>query len=189
MRKFILLTCFLAMVTASAFSQADKFWSANRENPSAIAKDKAVARLSYPKEFKLFNLNGPAFKQALLSIAGNKRVKPSAIVSIPNADGAIEQFELVEASNFEPALQARFPDIRSYSGKGITDKYATLKLSISPEGIQSMVFRTEKDDEFIEPYSKDHRVYSVYRSHRDKGKLPWTCTTEEKQMAADLNSK
>ena len=52
-----------------------------------------------------------------------------------------------------------------------------------------MVFRTEKDNEFIEPYSKDHRVYSVYRSHRDKGQLPWTCTTEEKQMAADINSQ
>jgi hypothetical protein len=64
-----------------------------------------------------------------------------------------------------------------------------LKLSISPEGVQTMVFRTEKDDEFMEPYSKDHGVYSVYRSHRDKGKLPWTCTTVEKNMAEDISSR
>jgi hypothetical protein len=64
-----------------------------------------------------------------------------------------------------------FPDIRAYSGKGITDRFATVKLSISPQGIQTMVFRSDKENEFIEPYSNDHRIYSVYRSHRDKGNL------------------
>jgi hypothetical protein len=49
-----------------------------------------------------------------------------------------------------------------------------------------MVFRTDKENEFIEPYSKDHTVYSVYRSHRNKGQLPWTCSTEDKKYDADL---
>ena len=181
MRKVLLLTSLLVLITASVFSQADKFWSANNENRSNIATDKAVARLSYPKEFKLFNLNIPAFRQELFTVAGHNALKHSTVISIPNADGNLEQFEIVEASNFEPDLQAQFPEIKAYSGKGITDKYATLKLSISPEGIQTMVFRVEGDDEFIEPYSKDHKVYSVYKAHRDKGKLPWTCTTDEKQ--------
>ena len=189
MRKFILFTCLSAFATASAFSQADKFWSPNNDNRSDIATDKAVARNSYPGEFKLFNLNGPSFREELLSIAGSRRIKPSTVISIPNADGDIEQFEVVEASNFEPDLQAQFPEIRAYSGKGITDKYATLKLSLSPEGVQTMVFRTEKDNEFIEPYSKDHSIYSVYKAHREKGKLPWTCTTDDKQMVSDINSK
>jgi hypothetical protein len=95
----------------------------------------------------------------------------------------------VEASNFEPELQAKFPEIRAFSGKGITDKYATIKLSYSPQGIQTMVFRTEKDDEFMEPYSADHQVYAVFRSQRDKGKLPWSCTTEEKQLAVNIDNQ
>jgi hypothetical protein len=189
MRKLLLLTCISALITASAFSQADKFWSANNENRSSIATDKAFARLSYPKNFKLFNLNAQPFRQELFAIVGANRSKNSTIISIPNADGNLEEFEVVEASNFEPDLQARFPEIRAYTGKGITDKYATLKLSIAPQGIQTMVFRTEKDDEFIEPYSNDHSVYSVYRAQREKGKLPWTCTTDEKQMVSDLNLK
>src|SRR5687768_485316 len=145
MRKFVLLTSLLTLLTASAFSQ-DKFWSVNNQTRSTILKDKAVGRISYPSDFKLFNLNAVAFRQELMAIVGPQRVKPSTIISIPNADGNIEQFEVVEASNFEPELQARFPNIRAYSGKGITDRYATLKLSISPEGIQTMVFRTEKDN-------------------------------------------
>lgn len=167
MRKGLLLTLLSAIVTTIAFSQADKFWTVNNENKNAIATDKAVARLSYPKEFKLFNLNAAPFQQELFSVV-DKQAKRSTIISLPNAAGSLEEFEVFESSNFEPALQAQFPEIRAYSGRGVTDKFATVKLSISPQGIQSMVFRTDRDNEFIEPFSKDHGVYSVYRSHRDK---------------------
>ena len=189
MKKGLLLTILLAMITVLGFSQTDNYWTVNNENLVSISADKAVSRLSYPKAFKLFNLNIEPLRQELFSVVDNKSLKHSTIISLPNAAGNIEQFEVFEASYFEADLQAQFPDIRAYSGKGITDKYATLKLSISPQGIQTMVFRTEKDNEFIEPYSKDHTVYAVYSSHRDKGKLPWTCTTDEKQMHSDLKQK
>ena len=125
----------------------------------------------------------------MFAILGSKTLTHSTVIVLPNADGNYEQFEVFEASNFEPALQAQFPEIRAYSGKGITDRYATLKLSISPQGIQTMVFRTDNDNEFIEPYSKDHMIYAVFKSHREKGKLPWTCSTDDRRMAADIDSQ
>ena len=173
-------------LTASAQQNS---WSVNNESRNNIATDKAVARLSFPKEFKLFNLNIEPLRQQLFSIVGSDALQRSTVIFLPNADGEYEQFEVFEASNFEPDLQARFPEIRAYSGKGITDKYATLKLSISPQGIQTMVFRTDKENEFIEPYSHDHTVYAVYKSHRERGRLPWTCFTEDKQAAADIDSQ
>lgn len=187
--KKLVLTCLLALVTVSAFSQGGRFWTPNNENVAAIVKDKAVSRANYPEQFKLFNLDAPGFRQKLLSITGNNRLRTSTIITLPNTDGGIEEFEVVEASNFEPELQAQFPEIRAFSGKGITDKQATLKLSISPEGVQTMVFRTERENEFIEPYSKDRKVYSVYKSNREKGRLPWTCTTEDKQTFSNINSR
>ena len=96
---------------------------------------------------------------------------------------------MFEASNFEPALQAQFPEIRAYSGKGITDRYATLKLSISPQGIQTMVFRTDKENEFIEPYSQTILFMRSSNLTEQKGKLPWTCSTDDKQTAADIDSQ
>jgi len=51
---------------------------------------------------------------------------------LPNADGQMEDFVMYEASNFEPDFTSSPPQIRAYLGRGITDKYATLKLSISP---------------------------------------------------------
>lgn len=187
MRKLLLVALVLSLFSTLAFSQADRFWSANNGDRNRIPTDKAVGRLTYPKEFRLFNLNLAPLRQELLSVV-DRSSKSLTVITLPNANGQLEQFEVYEASNFEPDLQAKFPEIRAYSGKGITDRSATVKLSISPEGIQTMVFRTDRENEFIEPYSNDHRVYSVYKSHRDQGKLAWTCTTQEQQLSTDLSA-
>ncbi len=150
------------------------------ESLSRIQTARAVQRASFPKEFKLFGLNRDGLDQRLFSVVD--RPGEPTIISLPNADGRIEQFELFEASNFDPALQAKFPDIRSFSGRGVNDKHATVKLSISPQGVQGTVFRTasgflnfEASTEIIEPYSADRAVYAVFRSARSKGELPWAC--------------
>jgi hypothetical protein len=156
------------------------------EGVSRIQTKKSVERNSFPKKFKLFGLNREGLKQRLFSVVEKgARLK---IVSLPNADGGMEQFELFEASNFDPALQAKFPEIRSFSGRGITDRRATVKLSISPEGLQGTVFRTggeflklEGQTEIIEPYSKDRTVYAVFKSARKVGELPWACKSPVEQ--------
>lgn len=188
MKKLLLLSFLFATITKQSFSQTDRFWSASSKSPGNIVTDKAVARISFPSEFKLFDLSLSAIRQELFS-AINQTLKNKAIISLPNADGGIEQFEVYEASNFEPALQAKFPEIRAFSGRGITDRYATLKLSISPQGIQAMIFRTEKENEFIEPYSKDHITYAVFKSKREKNKLPWACTTDDKTFDAGIKNQ
>ena len=168
-------------------AQEKDYWSSYTD-AGKIATDKAVARLSFPSTFKLFNLNVASLRQELFSIS-NKAYLQLTVITLPNADGKLEEFEVVEASNFEPDLQAQFPEIRAYSGKGVTDKSATLKLSISPQGIQTMVFRTEKENEFIEAYSLDHAVYAVFKSQRKPGELPWTCSTEDKKLVSDINTQ
>lgn len=189
MRKAFKLLLAVVIVGGVTFKTAAQqiVWSPSVEIQDNIVKDKGVTRQSFPKEFRLFNLNIDPLRQQLLSIAARDAVQNSAIISLPNADGELEWFEVYEASNFESDLQARFPEIRAYSGRGITDQYATLKLSISPQGIQTMVFRTEMENEFIEPYSADHTVYAVFRSHREKGQLPWFCSTEDRNLAAGLD--
>jgi len=183
--KILLVIAVVCGVTIEVSAQT--YWTPRSDN-SGIITDKAVSRQAYPKSFKLFALNLEPLKQQLFTVTDNA-IRHTVVISLPNADGGIEQFEVVEASNFAPALQAQFPQIRAFSGKGITDKYATLKLSISPQGIQTMVFRVEKPNEYIEPYSKDHTIYSVFRSQRNKGALPWLCSTPEQQLAATLNSR
>lgn len=184
----VLLAVLVAGTISFTSSAQDDYWSA-RSDRGGITTDKAVARISYPKSFKLFTLNIAPLRQQLFSIVGAQASRQSTVISLPNANGQVEQFEVYEASNFEPALQARFPEIRAYSGKGITDNSAFLKLSISPQGVQTMVFRTNGPNEYIEPYSQDHTIYSVFTSQRNKGDLPWICSTPDQQLAAGINSQ
>src|SRR5690606_34709371 len=102
-------------------------------------------RLSFPESFLLFNSNVEAIKQALTNAPERFQENVAGvIISLPNADGNMERFEVFEASNFEPELQAKYPQIRSYVGSGIDDKLATLRMSVDPSGIQTIVFRTGK---------------------------------------------
>ena len=186
MRKILLLVLFSSFCLLS-FSQVD-YWNLQNEKSGYII-DKSVNRISFPREFKLFQLNINHLKQQLFTVVGNA-TRHATVISLPNAAGVLEQFEVYEASNFEPALQARFPEIRAFSGRGIQDPSAMLKLSISPQGIQTMVMRSDnRPSEYIEPYSADHTVYAVFKSQRNKGELPWTCSTMDQQLASGLHQQ
>ncbi|MEO6231047.1 MAG: reprolysin-like metallopeptidase [Ferruginibacter sp.] len=186
MKKLTLLLV-LSCIFFSAVNAQKKYWSPHTGN-APVTLDKAAARSSFPKNFKLFDLDIAPLKSQLFSVVSNT-TKHATVISVPDVDGNLEQFEVTEASNFDPVLQARFPEIRAFSGRGITDKYAMLKLSISPQGIQTMVFRTEKDNEFIESYSQNQGVYAVFTSQRSSGKLPWSCTTVDQQLATGINAQ
>ena len=189
MRK--LLFGLLAMFTLQlANAQQNNFWTSRDAGVVQITANRAAQRASFPANYKLFDLNMTAFRQEMMSVAGTARTKSATTITLPNADGGLETFELVEASNFEPALQERFPDIRSFSGKGITDPSATVKLSISAQGIQSMVMRTNnREDEYIESYAADQPVYAVFKAQRKAGQMPWTCNTADRNLANALNQQ
>ena len=179
----------LTLLTFTCFTtlMAQDYWSAHT-GTAAIVIDKSVTRKSFPANFKLFDLNISLLRRDLFSVINNAS-RQKVIIIIPNVKGQLEKFEMTETSNFDPQLQARFPEIRAFSGKGIDDRAATLKLSISPRGIQTMVFRTESENEFIEAYSGDHRVYAVFKSERTPGTLPWSCTTEDFKLSSDINAQ
>jgi hypothetical protein len=185
--KKVLLLVALMAVSALAVTAQIKVWSVNTESRMSIVTDKAVERQSFPIDFKLFDLNIDPLREQLVSVVDHRG--GSTVIQLPNANGGLESFEVYEDSNFDAELQAQFPEIRAYSGKGLTDKYATLKLSISPQGIQTMVFRSGTVNEFMEPYSKDHNTYAVYTTSRDHGALPWSCSTEDRNLISDVKSQ
>ncbi len=88
--------------------------------------------------------------------------KSSLILSLPNADGAMDQFRIYENSNMEPELAARYPEIKSYIGIGIENPTASAYISISPLGFKSMVLNPGKPAVFVEPFSQDLQTYTVY---------------------------
>ena len=113
MRKYLL---FATAMLCSTIMLAQDFYNWRRQPDNArITTDKAVSRLAFPTDFKLFSLDDfTPFRNEVFKAAG-KATATSTIITLPNADGQIEQFEIVEASNFEPASQTQFPGILAFS--------------------------------------------------------------------------
>lgn len=167
--KKILLTL-TVIVPVLGFSQ----WTKTNLGASQVKEGKSNIEAS-----AFYNLDHPQLKQALQNVPERYSNMPGNIISIPNAAGQLEQFEVWESSNFTPELQEKFPEIRSYIGIGIDDPTAYLRFSFTPKGISTMTLRAGKS-EFIEPYTLDGK-YIVFdsKTHRTQGQVPFECSTPE----------
>jgi len=152
MKKFLLALTIAAPIIG--FSQ----WKATTLGNADVKEGKEKIEAA-----GLYNLDTQVLKQQLASTPARFSNLPGNIISIPNVNGELEKFEVWEASNFSPALQAKFPEIRAYAGIGIDDPNAYLRFSLSPAGIQTMVLRAGTS-EFIEPYTVDGSKYIVFDS-------------------------
>lgn len=138
----------------------------------------------------LFQLDEVTLKKTLIKVHDKNVDKNGTEISIPNLKGTLEKFLIWESSNFNPKLQAKYPDIRAYSGVGITDRKASLNFSVSPNGIQTMVLRGDSGSEFIEHYNSDKNVYVIFNAqNRNKGILPFVCKTEDVVINKQLLNK
>lgn len=183
MNKFFFCIGILS-ISLSGFSQVKSSWKevGNSQKTTAEKGDSNYKRL--------YNLDIAEFKKSLGSLTLKASSSQGVSVAIPNSDGKIEQFLVTESSNFVPELQSQYPDIRSYSGTGITDAKATISFSLSPSGIQTMVLRGDSASEFIDPLPNNRSMYAVSTSKtRSKGTLPLTCKTEDVALNKVLTKK
>jgi subtilisin-like proprotein convertase family protein len=186
MKKNTLLTLLSLLLTYYSYSQTEKAWKPIKQVTTKLSKN--IARQSFPEEFSLFELDTESIRLELATI-NDKSVSGSKgkIIYFPNTEGNFERFEVFEHSNFDPILQSQFPQIRSYLGIGVDDKYAQIRFSVDQNGLQAMIFRVDKRNEFIESYTEDGKVYALYNSSRTKGSLPFTCSTDDHAVVNELN--
>lgn len=176
MKKVLLALAFAAPIVG--FSQ----WKAT--NPGKVEVKEGKERI---EAAGFYNFDQQMFKDQLANTPARFTNMPGRIISIPNAAGKLEKFEVWEASNFEPELQERYPDIRSYAGVGIDDPNAYLRFSLSPLGISTMTLRAGKS-EFIEAYTTDAQTYIVFDSKKHRTKEGFECLTNDEENALALSA-
>jgi len=158
--KFKLLFTTLLAITTVAFSQnKSTIWNATTKKNDMVALD---SRMRLP-ENNLFNLNLLSLKTNLNNSPARNSKNSNTIISIPNADGVLERYRVYENSNMDPALAAKYPEIKSYIGIGIDNPTATAYFSVSPLGFKSMMLSPDKSAVFVEPISADLGTYTVYK--------------------------
>ena len=177
------VTILIFLLAYFGYSQNGKlYWKATTSNAAATVFENKKDL----KSITLFELNFEAIELALSSAPNRfqNKSKSSCIVSIPNADGQLEQFQFFKFSNMDPELAKRYPNINSYVGMSIDHKGATIYCSLSPLGFQSMLLNADQSAVFIEPYTKDLSIYAVYKKTDHANSLtPFECRLSQDVLA------
>jgi hypothetical protein len=126
-------------------------------------------RYIIPESYRTLRLNIPSMRQLLetapmefTAAAGEGKI----IVSLPMPDGTYQRFTFWESPTMAPELQAKFPEIRTYTGQGIEDPYATLKMDLTPHGFHAQIL-SPNGRVFIDPYSQGDTEYYISYYTRD----------------------
>lgn len=193
MKKSTIALSLIALLSfgLNAQSNNDKFWSPVSE--SAIQK--SGKRQIVPQKYLAFQLNGNDLKTQLLSAPHENSVKineSTCIVTLPAPNGTFQRFRVVESPIMEPALAEAYPDIKTYSIKGIDDVYANGKLDWNEFGFHGMI-RSINGDFFIDPYClqnvKDYITYYTADFVKDPSQmLPEVGVIENKEEKTSSTS-
>ncbi|HYC28051.1 MAG TPA: hypothetical protein VEB42_04530, partial [Chitinophagaceae bacterium] len=167
MRK-ALSTALAVLLVIIASAQERNFWTQIPE--ARISKDLFANRFK-PAAYRIFQLREADLATALRTVPSEKAVSAPAstfILSLPNEDGQMQRFRVVEAPVMHPLLAAKYPGIYSYAGQGIDDPTATVRFDYSPQGFHAMVLSTTKQTVYIDPVDRGDQYYVVF-SRKDIG--------------------
>ncbi len=180
MRTLLFLASLLAFELTG---HAQSIWS---DAPGSAPLARAGERRITPTNARLVQLDIPAFRSEQNAIVRGSLMElreRGSVITLPAPDGTMAAFRVLEVPVMHPELQARYPMIRTYSGVGITDPSATVKLDFGPNGLHAMVTPGDRRTWFIDPVQVgdiDHyQVYDRESLMRSGGQPAFTCGVDE----------
>ncbi len=171
------LVILVMLISISTFAQKNFF----SDISEGEAKSNSGARVIVPEKYRTVTLDKVAIKNFLWSLPSEKNVnnrKSTPVLELPMPDGRMAKFNVWESSIQEPALEARFPEIKTFLGQGIDDPYATIRFDYTPRGFHAQVLSVN-GAYYIDPYSMSatNNYISYYRTDLIKN-VPFECTVE-----------
>ena len=171
MRKILSLFLFLS-ITGQLFGQ--QFWSKKENINFKYTNEEIYVRKSNPEKLDIYTLDLESFKSYLSSRNSGLEI------SLPINSNEFQKFQIRESSNLAPELSAKFPMIKSYTGYGIEDPTAIVKIDIGTNGIHAIVFSGNHSTLYIDPYTKDNKEYIVYqRADLNQEDQDFICQVED----------
>jgi len=167
----------------SAFTFAQKRTSWSEVDKSSINSSEKIRRSTLPTAYKLFKFDYESFIQKLVNVPQRDTFTgvSNVIISIPHPNGELVEYRILEASTFEPSLQERFPEIRSFVGQGVKNAGDVIRFSVSPSnGISAMVRSVDSGETFIiDPFSMDYKTLIVFDKSKSAKQAGFICSTED----------
>ncbi len=185
MKNYYMLPLVLFVVFFRLNVEAQKNESLYWQEWNTSRYSTAPPRYALPEQFKGVSLNLPALKQVLSTAPMEftpAAVQSTVILQLPLPDGRFASFRMVESKVMHDDLAAAFPDIKTYSGQGIENPAAILKVSVSPVGFHGMILSPD-GAVFIDPWEPNKTLdYIVYFRKDFKPYSSFTCESDDSYL-------
>ncbi len=99
------------------------------------------------------------------------------VLELPWPDGGTRRFAVEASPVMEPALAQRFPQIRTYRGRGLDDTSAVARLDLTPQGFHAIVLGLG-GTVYVDPWSRtdvSHYVSYFKRDYRRRSGTEFQC--------------
>jgi uncharacterized protein (TIGR03437 family) len=178
-------------VVASDRSEDDLWRMGEQSGSRSIATAEAGQKF-----YRAVSLNEAA-QRKLLSSAPMELTKAATqthvVMTLPMPDGTFARFSVEESPVMDPELGARFPEIRTYRGRGLDDPTATTRLDMTPAGFHAIVL-SSAGTVIVEPAPNASRGHhSQYVSYDQRDALQdagsFSCVVHGAEQATQLPSK
>ena len=117
------------------------------------------------RRYRALTLNRDAMERALAAAPlefTRAAQRATLVIALPAPEGGFQRFTVLESPVMEQGLADAHPDIKTYSGRGIDDRSATLRFDLTPLGFHASV-RGRSGNWYIDPYH--HLDQSLYVSY------------------------
>ena len=92
-----------------------------------------------PEAGRWFSLDAAQLAARLAPAPPETRPQEAVVLELPYPNGTLHRFALTQVPVLAPALAARYPEIRTYAGRGLDEPTATVRLETAPAGLHAQV--------------------------------------------------
>ena len=183
----------VALSVTGALSQAQvedgaDLWQDVRVDAVTARRDAAATGRLLVGPRRALRLDFTRFRSLIgqAPMEGTPRAESAAtVLALPLPEGGFGRFRQIEESPImEPGLAARFPEIRTFRGRGVDDDDASVRLDWTAEGLHAMVLSSQRTL-FIDPQTSDDLAdYVVYdkKSYRRVQPVTFRCWTSGQEV-------
>ncbi len=167
---FLLLAVLPLFLAAQNAHPTAAFWQNIKDND---VQAESTDRLIVPNTYRTLRLNFSQIKNLLSAAPTEADVRAGEApleIALPLPSGGFERFQVWQAPVMHPDLEAQYPQIRTYMGKGLDQPQILVRFDHTPSGFHAMMLGTASGSVFIDPYARGNSADYVCYFKKDFSK-------------------
>ncbi|HNG90377.1 MAG TPA: zinc-dependent metalloprotease family protein, partial [Saprospiraceae bacterium] len=177
--RLLLALCALPLALAAQTPHPTAlYWTTVKDRD---VQAEAADRLIVPLLYRTLRLDLPALRQHLDAAPTEQALTdgtPPLALYLPLPQGGFEAFEVWQAPVMHPDLAARYPQIRTFMGRGLASRHLIVRMDYTPAGFHAMLLGSPGGSVFIEPYARGNtEAYTCYFKKDHPRETPFVCGT------------